>query len=57
MCTGSAEFWRIRKGLQNAKTYRNASRSLEFDVVMVSAWDVKAGIDPIIQVKEKMEPR
>ncbi len=57
MCTGIAGFWRIRKGLQNVKTYRNASRSLEFAVVKVSGWDVKAGIDPIIKVMEKMELR
>jgi len=55
MCTGIAGFWWIRKGLQNVKTYRNASRSLEFDVVKVSGWDVKAGVDPIIKVTEKME--
>jgi len=35
--------------------FPNASRSLEFDVVKVSGWDVKAGIDPIIKVMEKME--
>ncbi len=55
MCTGIAGFWWIRKGLQNVKTYRNASRLLEFDVVRVSGWGVKAGIDPIIKVTEKME--
>ena len=57
MCTGIAGFWRIRRGLQNVKTNRNASRSLEFAVVKVSGWDVKAGIDPIIKVTEKMELR
>jgi len=46
MGTGITGFWRIRKGLQNVKTYRNASRSIEFDVV-----------DPIIKVIEKMELR
>ena len=57
MGTGMTGFWRIRKGLQNVKTYRNPTRSIEFDVVKVSGWDVKAGIDPIIKVTEKMELR
>jgi len=37
MGIGITGFWRIRKGLQDVKTFHhNASRSIKFDVVKVA---------------------